>query len=148
LISVDWMKVHPIRHVVERRRRAARRGNADRRILHGESIQWRERELTSLRRRMQLARSLDSLVRELESASVPGASPVNRVAARRHLELVRLLGAILEDGGIGVEARGVILVDRLLLDGGGPLYDRTRAGELEPALNAAVAALKRSRPTS
>ena len=79
---------------------------------------------------------------------MPGASPVNRVAARRHLELVRLLGAILEDGGIGVEARGVILVERLLLDGGGPLYDRTRAGELEPALNAAVAALKRSRPTS
>jgi hypothetical protein len=95
---------------------------------------------------MQLARSLDSLVRELESASVPGASPVNRVAARRHLELVRRLAATLEDGGIGLEGRGIILVERLLLDGAGPLYDRGREGELRPALREALAALKRSRP--
>lgn len=137
-ISVDSVRLHPFR---ERRERAARRRNADRRILHGEAISWRERELTALRRREQLARSLRSVLDQLDGHALPGSSPLNSPAARRHVGLVRQLAAALEDGSGGVSGRGMILVDQLFADGAGPLFDRAREGELEQALRSALDAV-------
>jgi hypothetical protein len=131
----------PLSRVLAHRRRVALRHNADRRIVLGESIPWRERELTSLKRRSQLARSLNGLVRELANETLPGASPVNRVAARPQIRLLRELADLLEDGTKGICARGVVLLDELLVDAASPLYDRSRAAELERMLFEAKAGL-------
>lgn len=135
------MVPRPISRVLAYRRRAALRQNADRRIVLGDSIPWRERELTSLKRRGQLARSLNGLVRELANETLPGASPVNRIAARPQIRLLRELAGVLEDGTKGICARGMILLDELLVDAGSPLYDRSRAAELERMLFEAKAGL-------
>ena len=135
------MVPRPLTRVLAHRRRVALRQNADRRIVLGDSIPWRERELTSLKRRGQLARSLNSLVRELAHETLPGASPLNRVAARPQIRLLRELADVLEDGTKGICPRGVVLLDELLVDAGSPLYDRARAAELERMLLDAKAGL-------
>jgi hypothetical protein len=131
----------PLSRVLNRRRRAALRHNADRRIALGDSVPWRERELTSLKQRSQLARSLNGLVRELANDTLPGASPLNRVAARPQIRLLRELADVLDDGTKGIYARGVVLLEELLVGPGSPLYDRARAAELERALLEAKAGL-------
>jgi hypothetical protein len=46
---------------------------------------WRGVELTSARKRLQLARSLEGAVRELHGpVRLPGASPLNRIGPRPH----------------------------------------------------------------
>jgi hypothetical protein len=101
------------------------RARADRLILagrHSDGVAWRLEELTSPTERGSLARSLKGLVRTLDGRYLPGASPVNRRAARPLVPRFEALAAQLADLERPVDPRGVILVTRLLTDGTGPLY--------------------------
>ncbi len=110
-----------------RRLRAA----ADRQILRGvakpysDFLAWRASQLAGERPRARVERPLRRLVRDLERKTLPGAAPVNRVAARRYLPALWDLVERLEDGQ-PVGARGVLLLDRFLTSPGSPLYARER----------------------
>jgi hypothetical protein len=124
----------------------AERARADRLILAGRrasELEWRLTELTSVRERRQLVRSLEGLIRLLDPRYLPGAVPVNRPAARPLVPRIEALAARIGDLERPVDARGVLLVERLLTDGGGPLYARARADELPGRLDDALHALER-----
>ena len=105
------------------------RGAADRQILRGvarpysEFLAWRAGELVEDRWRRRVVRPLRRLVRSLERRVLPGASPVNRVAGRRHLEALREILERLDDPA-PVGARGVLLAHDFLTSPGSPLYAR------------------------
>jgi hypothetical protein len=125
------------RYVELRQLRAAadrliRRDNA--RIQQSPFLGWRAAELTKPSRRRTLAASLRHVVRELDAAALPGASPLNRRAARPHVDKLSELARLVEDPDIRVSARGVLLAESLLTDAASPLYDRERADNLGPAL--------------
>lgn len=120
------------------------RKRADRMILAGrraENLSWRLEELASPTERHSLARSLRRLVRTLDGRYRPGASPVNRPAARPLVPRLEALAARLADVERPVAARGVVLVQRLLADGSSPLYSFERADEVPRSLDDAFAAL-------
>jgi hypothetical protein len=107
------------------------RAAADRQILRGvakpysEFLAWRAVELADHRQRRRVERPLRRLVRNLERRTLPGASPVNRVAGRRHLEGLREILHRLDDPA-PVGARGVLLAHDFLTSPGSPLYARER----------------------
>jgi len=109
------------------------RAAADRQILRGvarpysEFLAWRAGELMEVRWRRRVERPLRRLVRSLERSTLPGASPVNRVAGRRHLDGLREILDRLDDPA-PVGARGVLLTHYLLTSPGSPLYAREREG--------------------
>ena len=128
-------------------KRTKERQRADELLLEGadEILSARAAELTSLRNRRALARSLERAARELEGRVLPSAVPLNRAGARPHLDLVRALAARLR-AAEPVSARGVLLVQALLTDGyESPLYNRERADELRPALEHCLSALEPTR---
>ena len=109
------------------------RAAADRQILRGvakpysEFLAWRAGELAEDRWRRRVERPLRRLVRDLERRTLPGASPVNRVAGRRHLEgLQEILDRLGDPAPVG--ARGVLLAHDFLTSPGSPLYAREREG--------------------
>lgn len=95
---------------------------------------WRVSELTSKRERAALARSVGKIERDLSPARLPGASPLNRVAARPHAELLRQLAERLAAFERPVAPIGVLRVDDLLTRPDSPLYERERAHELRRSL--------------
>jgi hypothetical protein len=108
--------------------RAVRR-TADRLILAdahaaegSDVVRWRTLELVSPASRQGLARELDQMLRSLDPARLPSASPLRRGPARRHRELLSRLEERMGDGR-PVTARGVLLLRRLLREPGSPLYD-------------------------
>jgi hypothetical protein len=109
----------------------ALRAAADRQLLRGvakpysEFLAWRAGELAEDSWRRRVERPLRRLVRSLERRTLPGASPVNRVAGRRHLEALREILERLDDPA-PVGARGVLLTHDLLTSPGSPLYARER----------------------
>jgi hypothetical protein len=140
-----------LRHGLEllRARRAARRArwDADTEIAACEgspplSLAWRVDELVGTKNRLDLAHALRSLVRDSNLRYVPSASPVNRAAARAHSDELLAIAGRLADLDHPLQARGVVLADRLLVDGAGPLYDRERVGELPSQLEEALTALR------
>lgn len=137
---------HGFRRLKARRALRAARAAADAELLLRESpplrLAWRVEELVAAKNRLDLAHTLRSLVRDCGPGYLPSASPVNRLAVRAHSQALLAIAARLGDLSRGVAARGVVLVDRLLVDGTGPLYDRTRAGELTFYLTTALAALE------
>ncbi len=82
---------------------------------------WRSAELTAPASRAALAREATRVVRLLDPASLPTASPLRRVAGRRSEDLLSQLAARLADDK-PVTARGVLLARQLLQDPAGPLY--------------------------
>jgi len=78
-------------------------------------------------------------VRGLDSGRLPGASPLNRVAARPHAGLLLALAERLDDPGVDVARRALVHIRSLLTDSGGPLYARERGGELGAALERCLA---------
>jgi hypothetical protein len=116
--------------------RALRRA-ADVQILRGtrtpyaDFVGWRARELEEPTARRRVERPLHRLIRDLERTTLPGAAPVNRVAARRHLDELRELHELLGDG---VTARGVLLLDQFLTNPGSPLYARERVAAFDRTL--------------
>jgi hypothetical protein len=66
------------------------------------------------------------------------AYAVNRPAMRAHHDLLVRFADRLADLKHPVSPRGVILAQRVLGDGAGPLFNPARADELGPALAAAL----------
>lgn len=123
------------------------RRSADRLILAdasgqeaSEIVRWRSDELVTPASRRALARELEQTLRHLDPDSMPSASPLRRIAARRHEELFeRLEVRMLDDRP--VTPRGMLLLQRLLRDPGSPLYDAPSERELARAVAAVVAEL-------
>jgi hypothetical protein len=105
-------------------------------------LAWRVEELVATKNRLDLAHSLRSLVRDARPRYMPSASPFNRIAVRSESETFLSVANRLADLERPVAARGVVLLDRLLIDGSGPLYDREIADELAPSLAHALDALE------
>lgn len=138
LHTVERLKAH-------RALRTARRA-ADREIglRHNQPLRlaWRVEELVSTKNRLDLAHALRSLVRDASPQYLPAASPVNRRAVRAESQALLDIAARLADLDDPVAARGVVLADRLLTDGSGPLYDRERVDELPRYLDTTLEALE------
>ena len=117
----------------------AMRASADaelaRRTLPPLRLAWRVEELVATKNRLDLAHSVRSLVRDAQPRYLPSASPFNRLAVRAESDQLLAVAARLADLERPVAARGVVLVDRLLTDGSGPLYDRELADQFGPALD-------------
>jgi hypothetical protein len=103
---------------------------------------WRVEELVSTKSRLDLAHSLRSLVRNASPRYVAPASPLNRLAVRADAETIGALASRLTDLGRPVTARGVVLLQRLLLDTSGPLYDLELEDDLPSYLDTALEALE------
>jgi hypothetical protein len=130
----------------ERRALRAARRSADAELLSmpvpSLRLAWRAAELVVPKRRMQLARSLRGLVRDADSRYLPNAAPINRRAVRAVSGDLLAVAHRLADLENPIAPRGVLLVERLLLDSDGPMYDRERARELFAAVDEAAAALE------
>ena len=100
----------------------------------------RARELTSPKHRVAVARVGHRFITELANPRCR-AYAVNRGAMRTHYRLLVQLTERLERSEQAVSARGMILAERIFGDGAGPLFDRDRADELDPALAEALRAL-------
>lgn len=106
------------------------------------SLSLRAAQLIRASTRRTLARSLQRVINDATRPPFPpgpGAIPCRRkVLAAREL-LVELAERL--DGQEPVDARGVAQVRLLLVGVARPLYDRPRANDLAPALQAALEAL-------
>lgn len=129
-----------------RRALRAARWAADAELMRRESpplrLAWRVEELVTPKNRLELARTLRSLVRDAGARYLPSASPVNRLAVRAEAHTLLAIADRLADLEQTVAARGVVLVERLLVDGFSPLYDRESVDDLPGYLDAALAALE------
>ena len=105
--------------------------------------QWRASELTSDRHRLALARAVARTERDLPPALLPGASPLNRVAARPHVDFFRQLAKRLSALDRPVTPQAVLQIEELLTSSESPLYARERASELRGSLLDAIRAVDR-----
>jgi hypothetical protein len=127
-------------------RTARRAADADLLLRETPSLRlaWRAAELVVPKRRRQLARTLRELVREADPR-VARTARVFDAAAVRELAPVLLQAANrLEDLERPVAPRGILLLESLLTDPWGPLYDRGRAEQLGSAVVTAADALELS----
>ena len=144
-LRVSFWDLLSLRRLSARRRLRAERREADDAILRSDRVSpllaWRVNELVSRQNRSALARSLRYAVKISDAGCLPSASPINRAAVR--LESKRLLGvATLLDSEGSLAPRGVVLIERLLLDGLGPLYSRAHADALPIYLDVARSELE------
>jgi len=102
---------------------------------------WRAAELSSSRHRIALARMARRTERDLSPGKLPGASPLNRVAARPHADLLRQLAERLSALDRPVSPQAILGVEDLLTSPESPLYERERAYELRASLLASLRAL-------
>jgi hypothetical protein len=103
------------------RRRA--RAEADHWIGHGfeSRYPWRVAELTAERERKLCARSLRSVVGEVDGTKLPGAAPLRTTSLRPHRHLLREIeGRLAGDGA--VTATGMLAVHELLTSPGSCLF--------------------------
>jgi hypothetical protein len=125
-----------------------RRGALDRSLAAGEDpaaspeLARRARQLTSRRTRSGLATSIRNLleVAEERPRGFTSAVPIQRRDVLRERQMLLQLAAALESED-ELEPRGLALVDRLLIDGGSPVYVDGSDGALHGALVHAHAAL-------
>jgi hypothetical protein len=103
--------------------------------------QWRADELTCDRHRLALARSVARTERDLSPALLPGASPLNRVAARPHVDLFRELARRLAALEQPVTPQAVLQVEELMTSPQSPLYRREGAADIPRSLRQCLAAL-------
>ncbi len=97
----------------------------------------------SARRRLQLARSLEGVVRELHApVRLPGASPLNRVGLRPYEAEILSLAGRLADLERPVTSAGMSLVQKFVTDGGSPLYDRSCVDAVPQMVDAILDALE------
>ncbi len=148
LVAVSFAAAGAVRTMRAWRELAQVRRTADRLIVHAprtrdaaELIRWRSAELTTAEQRRRLASDVDRLLRSLDAGLLPSASPVRRVAARRHADLLRSLATRLRDDRV-VEARGILLARELLCDPAGPLYAEEAEGSLARAITRTLGALE------
>lgn len=133
----------PVRGWGARRALKAARRRADEEILATQlpspRLAWRVEELVSAENRVDLGRSVTDVVHAADESRLPNASPVDRTAVRAcRAELLDLASA-LHDLRTTVAPRGILHVERLLVDSAGPLY-----GHKDPArLRRAVREIRR-----
>jgi hypothetical protein len=124
----------PVRGFEARRQLRAARRRADEEILAtrlpSPRLAWRVAELVSEENRADLARSLTDAVQAADERVLPTASPLDRVAVRECRPQLLALAGRLYDMSQNVTARGVLLVDNLLVDGSGPLYGHSNPARL------------------
>ena len=129
-----------------RRELRARRAAADldlaRRDRPPLRLSWRVEELVSTKNRLDLAHCVRSLIRDAKPTYLPSASPFNRRVVRAASERLHAVAERLADLERPVAPRGVVLLQRLLTDGSGPLYDRERADDFAPTLDAILDTLE------
>jgi hypothetical protein len=101
-------------------------------------LAWRAAELVADDHRTDLARSLTDVVHAADERLLPAASPIARAAVRGCRPQLLAIAARLFEVSKPVPPRGVILVERLLTNGSGPLYGR---GDPERLLVAAAGIL-------
>jgi hypothetical protein len=102
-----------------------------------------EHDPISPRKRLQFARSLEGVLRELSGpVRLPGASPLNRIGLRPYEQELAALSMRLADLDQPVTPAGMQLVRELLTDGGSPLYDRARAAEVPETIDKVLKALE------
>ena len=139
----------PIRRIQARRELAHARRAADEQLLATQlpppRLAWRTNELVDDDHRRELAASLVEVVHGSGTRYLPGASPLNRAAARGETDRLLRLAARLAETGRPVRPRGVLLVEQLLGDGRSPLYSRERARLLRTALDEALTELESDR---
>ncbi len=109
--------------------------------FHHALVSWRSAELVSEHHRRSLARALARTERDLSPSTLPNASPLNRIAARPHVDLIHEIAERLAAFDRPIEPRGVVLVEDLLRSPDSPLYARERAGDLYASLLACIDAL-------
>ena len=123
----------------------AARGRADDELLAARlpspRLAWRTEELVADDNRVELGRSLADVVHSADERLLPGASPLDRSSIRALRAQLLELAARLCDLTRPVAPRGILLVDRLLHDGSGPLYNRRATNELRVEVRQARAAL-------
>lgn len=122
------------------------RSNLDRLLLRSDPtplspmLVWRAGELCGNGEREHLAGQLRRLERSADASHLAGAAPLNRTAVRANGEEI---DAVIDrlNAPEPVNARGIILAQRLLADPSGPLYDRDRAADLGARLREVLRAL-------
>ena len=137
-----------IRTARARHELAAVRRTADRLIVHNprsrdasDLVRWRCNELTTRTKRESLRRDVESVLRSLDPARLPSASPLKRPAARGSRDLFVALATRLGDEK-PVAARGILLAQGLLRDPASPLYADDADTLLAPALRRVTGALE------
>jgi hypothetical protein len=127
---------------------AAVRRTADRLIVHNplsrdasDLVRWRCKELTTYAKRERLRRDIERLLRSLDPARLPSASPLKRPAARGCRDLFVALATRLGDEQ-PVAARGILLAQSLLHDATSPLFADDADRLLAPALRRVTGALE------
>lgn len=128
---------HP-RAWLERRRA---RFEADGWIKHGfeARFQWRVDELTTARERRLCARSLGSVIGELNGTRRPGAAPLRAYALRPHIDVLTAIERRLLDGA-PVAAVGMLAVNELLTSPGSCLF--TEVDDVESELRTVLTKLE------
>jgi hypothetical protein len=106
-------------------------------------LAWRRQELVADRHRLLLGRSLTDIVHASDERFLPSASPLDRGAVRACRSQLLDLASRLCDLDRPVMPRGVLLVERLLADTGGPLFARTGSRLLALELRRTREALER-----
>jgi hypothetical protein len=156
VVCVNVLQI-PARNARERRRtprvwlarlRARRDADTWLRVSAGRwedhpAFAWRAAELTSVRERRVLARSLRGIVSEAKSRlPVVSASPLERRRVAPYADEIGLLAERVGDCERPVTAAGVLLLRDLLTDGGGPLYAGGDGAALRDALGRIRATLE------
>jgi hypothetical protein len=121
-----------------------RRRKADRWLRKGGSstaCSWRTAELTSARERKLFARSLRSVIRELEILPFMSVMPLNRPGVRPYAGELELLERRLANLHRPVAPLGMLFVRDLLTEPESPLYRRASESMLPIALGRAHDAL-------
>ena len=135
----------PVRSWEARRALRDARRRADAEILAtrlpSPRLAWRTAELVSEDNRVELGRSLTDVVHAADERLFTSATPLDRAAIRGVRAQLLELAARLYDFSRPVVPRGVLFVDRLLLDGSGPLYAHGTPNRLRDAVAEARAAL-------
>ncbi len=135
----------PVRGWEARRALRAARRRADQEILATKlpppRLAWRIEELLDEANRIDLGCSLTSVVHASDERLLPSASPIDRVAVRVCRADLLALAAEICDLSREVTPRGVLRVERLLVDSAGPLYGHSDPQRLRAELVRAKAAL-------
>jgi hypothetical protein len=134
----------PVRSWETRRALRTARRRADDELLASRlaspRLAWRTTELVADTNRNELARSLIDVVHAADERLLPTATPIHRGAVREcRAELLELAARLYDSRP--VTPRGVLLVDRLVHDGSGPLYGTTDAQRLARDIDIARRAL-------
>ena len=135
----------PVRGWEARRALRAARRRADVELLTtrlpSPRLAWRTEELVADGNRIELGRSLTDVVHSADERLLPNTSPLDRGSIRAARAQLLELAARLFDLPREVAPRGILLVEHLLYDSAGPLYDRSGTNRLRAAVQRARAAL-------